>query len=182
MNRLKYFIEGVRHMKTRGTVAPTSRFTSEQMLKHIDFENAKVILELGAGDGGITKHILQRMEPDAILICFEINHDLCKDLYELSDHRLKIINDSAEYIDKYLLKYQVSEVDFIVSGIPFVMLPNELGDRILEKAHNHLRKGGRFIQFHYSLIPKKRYKQIFNKVRIEFEVRNIPPAWVFICS
>ncbi len=183
MNRWQYFLGGVKNMKTRGTIAPTSKFTSKKMLSNIRFEDAKIIVELGAGDGSITKHILSQMREDTKLISFEIDPALSGILEEnISDPRLTLINDSAEHLVQYLNKMGYTKVDYVVSGIPFVMLPEELGDRILKVSKSVLSEKGCFIQFHYSLIPKKRYKRIFNQLDIELEMRNLPPAFVYVCK
>jgi len=170
-------------MKTRGTIAPTSKFTSKKMLSNIQFQNAEIILELGAGDGSITKHILEKMNKNTKLISFEIDPGLCNILEEnISDPRLTLINDSAEHLIRYLTEMGHTTVDYIVSGIPFVMLPEELGDNILKVSKSVLSKDGYFIQFHYSLIPKKRYKRIFDQLDIKLEMRNLPPAFVYVCK
>ncbi len=182
MNRFKYFIDGIKHMKTRGTVAPTSRFTSKQMLKPINFEQTDHILELGAGDGSITKHILRRMEPHATLFSIELNDDFCKELNDLGDPRLKVLNTSAEKMVEALSAYNLSKVDYVISGLPLVNMPKKITLDILSKAKSLLKPNGYFIQFHYSLIPKKLYLQTFDEVDIRFEVRNIPPAFVFVCK
>lgn len=183
MNRWQYFLGGVKNMKTRGTIAPTSRFTSKKMLSNIQFQEAEVIVELGAGDGSITKHILSEMREDTTLISFEIDPTLCNILKEkISDKRLVLVNDSAEHLVKYLNEHGFSKADYVVSGIPFVMLPEELGDRILKTSKAVLSEDGCFIQFHYSLIPKKRYKRIFDQLDIEIEMRNLPPAFVYVCK
>ena len=182
MNRIKFFLEGVRYMRTRGSVTPTSRYTSNEMLSHIDFSRAHNIFELGSGDGKITRHILSRMGSQARLFCFEINPEFCRELREIDDPRLTIFHENAMNLDQYVEQLQLDNIDYIVSGLPFVMLPREMGDEILEKSKKALGPGGRFVQFHYSLIPKKRYIRIFDTVKISFEVRNLPPAFVFVCS
>lgn len=170
-------------MKTRGTIAPTSKFTSKKMLSNIRFEQAEIIVELGAGDGSITKHILSKMHKNTRLLSFEIDPVLCGILKEkVSDNRLTVINDSAEFLVDYLHKMGYEKADYVVSGIPFVMIPEELGDRILKAAKSILSKEGCFIQFHYSLIPKKRYKRIFDELDINLEMRNLPPAFVYVCK
>ncbi|MEM1215016.1 MAG: ribosomal RNA adenine dimethylase, partial [Bacteroidota bacterium] len=78
MNKIKFFTEGLRNMRTVGTVTPSSRFLCESMLKGIDFSKAKFLVELGAGDGVVTKHILKRMRPDARLLAFEVQPDFCE--------------------------------------------------------------------------------------------------------
>lgn len=183
MNRWKYFLGGVKNMKTRGTIAPTSKYTSKKMLSNIQFDKANIIVELGAGDGSITQYILEQMHPDAKLLSFEIDKSLCAVFEEkFDDPRLHVINDSAENVKDYLSDFGVSHADYVVSGIPFVMLPEELGDKILELSKSILKPDGRFIQFHYSTIPKKRYQRIFDEVDIKLEVRNLPPAFVFVCK
>jgi len=170
-------------MKTRGTIAPTSKYTSKKMLKNIEFEKADFIVELGAGDGSITEHILKQMHADAKLLSFEIDKSLCNTIQDkFDDPRLHLINDSAENIESYLAKYGIKKVDYVISGIPFVMLPDDLGDKILQLSKDILKPTGLFIQFHYSTIPKKRYIRIFDEVDIKLEVRNLPPAFVFVCK
>ena len=181
MNRFKYFIKGVKDFKTKGTIAPTSKYTSKRMLRNIDFSKADLLVELGAGDGSITRRILEQMHPNAKLYSFEIDPKFCEFLAKIDDPRLHIINDSAEFLTDYLKKWGVEKVDSFVSGIPFVMLPDALGDNILQQAKDALHEDGRFVQFHYSTIPKKRYKRIFDAIEIKLEVRNLPPAFVFIC-
>lgn len=170
-------------MKTRGTIAPTSKFTSKKMLSNIRFEHAEVIVELGAGDGSITKHILSKMHKNTRLISFEIDPVLCGILNEkITDNRLTLVNDSAEHLVDYLQKMGYKKVSYVVSGIPFVMIPEALGDQILKASKSVLSEDGCFIQFHYSLIPKKRYKRIFDQLDIDLEMRNLPPAFVYVCK
>ncbi|MEM6724666.1 MAG: rRNA adenine N-6-methyltransferase family protein [Bacteroidota bacterium] len=182
MNKVQFFWDSLKHIKTRGTVAPTSKFTCQQIVSHIDFKQTHVIVELGAGEGCITKHLLSHLREDAQLLCFEIDQQLCQQLRQLDDPRLIIIQDSAEHLDRYLKHFGIDQVDYIVSGIPFIVLPNALGAKIIGKAKAALRPGGRFIQFHYSPMPKKRYQEWFDQVNVGFEVRNIPPAFVFVCA
>ena len=73
MNNISFFRESIRNIKTVGTITRSSKFLCKGMVKHVDFDNAKTIVELGAGDGVITKHILRSMRKDAILLCFEVN-------------------------------------------------------------------------------------------------------------
>ncbi|MEO1435050.1 MAG: rRNA adenine N-6-methyltransferase family protein [Bacteroidota bacterium] len=181
MNKVQFFWNSLKHIKTRGTVAPTSKFTCQHIVSHINFDQTRVVVELGAGEGCITKHLLSHLRADARLFCFEIDQMLCKQLLRINDPRLIIIQDSAEHLDHYLHLHGVEAVDAIVSGIPFIVLPNDLRTTILGQAKAALRPGGRFIQFHYSPRPKKRYEEWFDEVNVGFEVRNIPPAFVFVC-
>jgi len=150
------------------------------MVKHVNYKSAKVLVELGAGDGVVTKHILRRMEKDTILLCFEVNPEFCKQLHQINDSRLVVIEDSAENLEKYLQQHNFKEVDSVISAIPFVSLPDELGLSIIGECEKFLKKGGLFVQIHYSLLAKKFYQKVFGNVSISFVPINIPPAFVLV--
>src|SRR3954447_345394 len=58
-----------------GWMLPSSSFVVRQVLKQIDWKNARVIVEYGPGIGTFTKEILRRMHPEATLIALEVNPD-----------------------------------------------------------------------------------------------------------
>ena len=70
--KFNFFKEAVKNYKTSGTVVPSSKYLANKMLKDIDFSSAKLIVELGPGNGVITHDILKKLSPDATLICFEL--------------------------------------------------------------------------------------------------------------
>lgn len=183
MTTLEFFKESLRTIRTTGTLTPSSRFLTEAMLKPIDFSKAKVIIELGAGDGVFTRQILARMRPDATLISFEINESFCDLLRNtIKDPRFHLIEDSAELITEYLHRYGFSETDYVVSGLPFVALPESLAQSIVNTCFSRLRKGGFFIQFHYSAHMRRFYRRIFGNLKLRFIPLNVPPAFVMICE
>jgi phospholipid N-methyltransferase len=182
MNAINFLLNSMRTMRTTGAIARSSKYLSREMLKSIQFNHAKVIVELGAGDGVFTHSILEKMSKDAVLFCFEINPEFHSILQKIDDPRFILINDSAEHLKKYLIQYQHKEVDYIISGIPFVALPAELSDRIIHVSRDALRKNGLFIQFHYSTLISRMYKRIFGNLHIQFVPLNLPPAFVMVCK
>lgn len=180
MSNIAFFREGIKNIKTIGSIVRSSRFLCKGMVKHVDFENAKTIIELGAGDGVITKHILKNMREDAVLLSFEVNKIFCDRLRKINDPRLVVIEDSAENLSKYVKEQNVEHVEFIVSALPFVSLPDELGVSIVNECHKYLKLDGSFIQVHYSLLTKKLYEKVFGNVDINFVPMNIPPAFVLV--
>jgi phospholipid N-methyltransferase len=151
------------------------------MVEHIDRENDKFIVEFGAGDGVITKYILEQMPKDCKLLSFEINEQLFQVLENIQDSRLIPIFDSAENIQTYLEQYGIEKVDTIISSIPFVVLPTELTIDILMLSKKYLKPGGLFVQFHYSKILKDLYRAIFGNYETKIVLLNTPPAFVFKC-
>ena len=183
MNHLDFLKESFKNLRTTGAVARSSKYLVREMLLPIDFVNAKIIVELGAGDGVLTVELLNRMSPDALLLCFEINAEFCKILRGgIDDSRFILIEDSAETLEKHLNELGFLETDYIISAIPFIALPNELVHRIVSVCHKVLKKKGLYIQYHYTSFIKKMYRQFFGNVEVEFVPLNIPPAFVMICE
>lgn len=181
MTKIEFFREGIRNIKTVGTISRSSKFLCKAVIKPVDFTKAKIIVELGAGDGVITKHILKAMRPDAQLLAFEVNDKFC-DLMRttIKDDRLHIIEDSAEKIGHYLDTIGATQADYIISAIPFVALPKAVGKKIVKQAHQHLKTGGLYMQIHYSLLAKSLYEEQFGNVDLNFVPLNVPPAFVMV--
>jgi phospholipid N-methyltransferase len=182
MSPFEFLKESFKNIRTTGAVARSSKYLVREMMRPIDFTTAKIIVELGAGDGVLTVDLLQRMSLDTVLLCFEINPEFCKILRgAIDDPRFILIEDSAEHLETYLTQYGFSSADYIVSAIPFIALPTDLVHRIVQTAHKALKQNGLYIQFHYSSRIQKMYLKFFGNVTIEFVPLNIPPAFVMIC-
>lgn len=181
MGRYAFFKESLRNFKTVGTVTRSSRYLCQAVVRNADLLNAKVVVELGAGDGVMTRHLLNAMNKDAILISFEINPAFCEQMAQIDDDRLRIINDSAEHLPEILKKYGLEQVDSVISALPFSVFPEELARTIVKISHDVLKDSGRFVQIHYSLKTRNLYREVFGNVKTSFEIRNIPPAFVLLC-
>ncbi|MEM6720517.1 MAG: rRNA adenine N-6-methyltransferase family protein [Bacteroidota bacterium] len=183
MDRLKFFREAIRDIKTSGTIVPSSRFLTKRMVKHIDFANVKVIVEFGPGNGIITKEILKRIQPHTKLIAFEINDRFFESLEKIKHSQLIIEKVSAEEISSVLKKHGFDQVDCVVSSLPFTNIPAEISDRILSNTYAAMEKNSVFVQYQYSLTYYKKLKEVFNdNVKLSFEAFNIPPAFVYIAQ
>lgn len=181
--KIDFFKEAVKNIKTSGTVVPSSRFLANNILKSIDFENAKVIVELGPGNGAITKHLLKRIKSDTKLICFEINDVFYKDLKKIKNPQLFVVNESAELIKSVVYKQGFDEVDYIVSSLPLAILPSELTHTILDNSYAILKAKGQFLQFQYSLSYYSKLKEFFGgNITLGFEPINFPPAFIYKCA
>ncbi len=182
--RLDFLRESFRNLRSTGSVAPSSRFLCRAIAEKIDPVRAKVVVELGPGDGVITHFILRRLQPDAQLLIFEINEAFVKKLHTAFQHdkRVVIIHDSAENMGRYFEEMDIQTVDYFISGIPFIMLPEVLAERITSACLHWLRTGGRFVQFHYFPLMLQFYKRIFGNMDVEVVPLNIPPALVVCCE
>lgn len=180
MGTIEFFRESIKNLKTVGTLTRSSKYLCKGLIKHVNFSSAKVIVELGAGDGVITKHILQSMAPDCKLMIFEVNDNFTEQLNEIKDDRLIVVQDSAEKLEFHLKKHAVASIDYVISAIPFVIIPKDIANSIIETCRANMNIGALFVQVHYSLMAKKLYSDVFGNVDINFVARNIPPAFVLV--
>ena len=95
MKKIDFFKESIKNIKSVGTITRSSKFLCRGMIKPVNFDQADVIVELGAGDGVITEHILKKMKKDAKLLSFEVNEKFCDQIRKIKDDRLIIVEDSA---------------------------------------------------------------------------------------
>ncbi|WP_075340607.1 class I SAM-dependent methyltransferase [Tenacibaculum agarivorans] len=182
--KFNFFKEAIATAKTSGTLVPSSRFLAEKMLKGINFSDANLIVELGAGNGAITKHILQKIQPNSHLICFEINELFYNELLKINHPQLTVLKVSAENIIEEINNRGFTSVDHIVSSLPLSIIPKEVSKKILKASYSALKNKGTFSQFQYSLDYFKKMKKIFKKenVTLHFQPLNMPPAFVYKCT
>ena len=183
-DKLLFFSAFMRYPKEIGSVVPSSKFLTEEILKNIDFKKAKYIVEYGPGTGRMTKEILKRARKDVKLLCFEINKKFYNYLRKnIKDKRLIIINDSAENVNKYIKKYNIKKIDYVISGLPFTNLNINKKYLIIKETKDTLKINGKFLVFQFFLNNFKKYLyDYFSNISIKFVPLNIPPCFVYVCE
>ena len=171
----------IKSIKTSGTITPSSKRLIRRLLAPIEFHSARCIVELGPGNGCVTRALLKRMHPDCKLICFEVNSDFVSQLSSLNDPRLRVFNACASNIREVLEQLDIVEVDHIVSSLPLALIDDDVVVDILASVKANLRDGGRFLQYQYSLKNYSDLTPIFKDVKLRFTLRNMPPAFVYEC-
>jgi len=181
--KILFFSAFLRYPKEIGSVIPSSKYLKEGIIKNIDFKNARYIAEYGPGTGCITVEILKRARKDAKILCFEINKKFCAYLRrKIRDERLIIINDSAENIKKYLKKFGIPKIDYIVSSLPFSFIPDEKKYIIIEETKNILNNNGKFVLYQNLNRLKRHLCNYFPNISIKFVPLNIPPSFIYVCG
>ena len=90
----------LRHPRMLGSVVPSSRFLISRILRQVDWERTRVVVEAGPGVGTVTTAILDRVGSDGSLFAFEMNHTFVAHLRsEIADPRLKVLHQSAAEAD-----------------------------------------------------------------------------------
>lgn len=173
----------VRNPKEVGAVVPSSKFLTRGIIKNIDFKNSKYIVEQGPGLGTMTKVILEKVNQNTNLFCFEVNKKFCNYLSKnIKDKRLRVVRVSAEKMNVYLQKFNIPKVDCVISGIPFSYFPKKKKEKIIQEIKNSLNDKGRFILYQYTNGLLRLLEAHFAKVEMKFVPLNIPPCFVYICE
>ncbi len=187
-DRAHFLAEFVRRPFHTASITPSSGHLAEAMVARANLVRAETVVELGPGTGVFTRLIVRDLAPRAQLICIEINPGLARRVAERFP-RAQVVNDSAENLGRHLRRPD-SEVDCVISGLPWVILSGEDQKRLLEPAVRALRPGGTFATFGYShaawLPAGRRFKAMlesnFSSVETSAHVwRNLPPAFVYRC-
>src|ERR1700683_5710412 len=118
-----FLIESIRSFSTTASVLPSSKHLASARLRPIDFERARVIVELGAGTGAVTLEFLQRMRPDTRLYALDINARFIEFLREtISDPRLVPLVGAAEDLGEILREQGLRKGDAIISSLGLATL------------------------------------------------------------
>ena len=165
-----------------GSVAPSSKFLTKAMLDRVDWENAKYIAELGAGTGVFTREIVKRARPDARILVFEIDPALQKLIREEHPHHEGLsLHSDAQELHRYMNDNGIKQLDFVISSLPFTVLPPRMTVKILDAVVKSLKPEGHFVAYQYSSIMKRVLKKKFAHMKTRFVMFNIPPAFVYDC-
>lgn len=166
-----------------GSVIPSSRFLVHQLLRDVDWDRARVIVELGPGVGTISRQVLRHMRPDATLVAFEINDDFVRHLNEnFADPRLRVQHRSGAEVNDALRELGLGKADYVIAGIPFSILSDEDRMAVLRNCHEALAEGGVMLVYQFSNKVRADLEKLFGRVRRMFEPRNVLPAHVFKCE
>jgi phospholipid N-methyltransferase len=173
---LRSFLDGPRRV---GAVLPTSRRTVRATLDMAPVEQARCVVELGAGTGPYTHEIVRRLGPDARLLAFELDPALASKLAaEVTDPRVEVITDSAANLEAHL---DGRRPEVIVSGLPFTSLPAAVRKDILQAARSALADGGVMLVLQYTPFMQRELERRFGSVRRRLSLLNVPPAVLFAC-
>lgn len=180
------FLKGfIKKPTTVGAIAPSSPELALKMIEDVKADENNVVLEIGCGTGAITK-FLQKMIPDRkSYIGIEIEKNFVDQLEEEFPN-LNIVCADACNSTQIIADQGLGKVSYIISGLPFVVLPKEVADGILDEVDKMMEKGCLFRTFQYAhgynLPPAKKFRQRLNERYGSVEksnliLKNIPPAY-----
>lgn len=184
-----FFSAFLRRPAEVGAIAPSSRSLARRMVAGMDLAAARCVVEYGPGTGAFTREIVDRIGPGTTFLAIEKNPDFIPVLRRRFPH-LDLVEASAEALPDLLSERGLDRADYIVSGLPYTVLPWDLVERIIAVSYRCLRHGGLFntVQYYnsYVLMPAARKFQrllhaTFDEIGHYRTLWNLPPAFVYSC-
>ena len=175
------FLRGfLKHPVMVGSIIPSSRVLIDKMLGPVDWANTRLFVEYGPGVGTFTRHVLDRLGPDATLVTIDTNPDFTSYLRKsIDDPRLVAVTGSAADVEQILAERSLGQADYVLSGLPFSTLPPGVGDAIGEATAKVIRPGGAFLVYQFNPKVRDFIKPYFERIERGFEWVNVPPATLF---
>lgn len=179
----------VAHPGAIGAVWPSSASLADAMVAGIDWRGVDAVLEYGPGTGAFTAQILAAMRPEARLLAIEQNAELAE-VMRSKFPQVTVVEDSVEQVRAICDQHGITEVQAIVSALPWAAFPEARQTRLLEAMMTVLSPAGEFATFAYPqglLVPagrrfRRKLSEFFPSVEKSPTVfRNFPPAFVYRC-
>lgn len=177
-----FFQEFLRAPRTVASVIPSSPFAERRVVSSANAGQAQLVVEFGAGTGGITRALLKTMSPAAQLLVIERTGRFVGSLEKIGDTRLTVAHDCASSIVRQLQERELGLADAVVSGIPFSTLPRPLCTEIMAGIYASLRPGGRFVAYQFTDRVADYARPLLGPPQVQHELLNVPPLRVFTWS
>ncbi|MEP2989807.1 MAG: methyltransferase domain-containing protein [Parasphingorhabdus sp.] len=175
------FFKGfLKHPVMVGSIIPSSDITVKKMLAPVNWEECNLFVEYGPGVGTFCRPVLERMKPDAALVVIDLNPDFIEYLGKtIHDNRFFPIHGSAADVQQIISDLGHEKADYILSGLPFSTLPDNLGPKIAQETYDAIRPGGAFLV--YQFVKKARdYMAVhFDRIDNGYSLWNILPCHLF---
>lgn len=175
------FLRGfIAHPEQVGSVIPSSHVLEQRLVRSAQIARARCVVELGPGTGGTTRAFLRAMPAGAQLLAIELNEEFAARLRaSIRDPRLTVIQDSAEFIARFLAEHRLAAPEAVISGIPFSTMPHAVADRIAAEIARVLAPGGRFVAYQVRAHVAGYATPHLGTPRKDWEFINLPPVRVF---
>jgi ornithine lipid N-methyltransferase len=185
MNDFSLFLgKFLRHGTAIASLAPSSRWLSRTTVRNVAWDRARVVVELGAGTGPITRVLVQKAPPECRLVVLERDHDFAEILRDRYAGRTNcdVVEGDVRDLAAILSDRGIEQTDYIISGLPVPSFPKELQRDLFRQVKRLLAPEGTFNQItEMPLVYWRFYRRFFDEVAFAFEPRNFPPAGAYFC-
>lgn len=191
MNENIQFLQAfLKNPGTVGSITPSSPELARRMVAGIRPDENNVVLELGVGTGAITKFLQGKVPNEDSYLGIELDRDLVRTLTR-NYPDMRIVRGNALQAAEIHKRSGLGKVGTIICCLPFVSMPNEVGENILLQIDKFMQKGCTFRTFQYahgyyfpSAIKLREFmRDRYGKTkRSPLIVKNVPPAYTLTWS
>jgi phospholipid N-methyltransferase len=174
-----FTLNALKNFKQTGSLFRSSKYLAEKLVKPLDSSKPINIIELGAGDGIITKHILNKINNVSKLHSFEINENFIFKLNKIKDDRLVIHNACVSNLKN---TFSENEIDYVISSLPLANIKHDFKEELIQNIKHILKPEGLLIQYQYAKTDLKFLKYNFPKTNTSLCIQNLPPAFIYECT
>lgn len=174
----------MRNPRSVGAIAPSSVQLARKVSQYVT--PGSRVIELGPGTGVVTRELLARTGEGGALLAVDTDRAFVERIRRAWPE-IDCVCASAETLPALAAERGWIDVDHIVSGLPFAVLPAATTRLIVDGVHSLLRCGGTFTTFQYAhsfRLPQSVAfrRQLSERLACEptsqLVVRNVPPALV----
>ncbi len=174
----------LRHGTAIASLAPSSPWLSRTTVRNVDWSRARVLVELGAGTGPITRVIADRARPDCKVIVLERDPDfarLLRDRFQ-TPANFEIIEGDVRDLAGMLADRGIGQVDHVISGLPVPSFPKDLQRDLFRVVGEVMAPDATFNQItELPWVYWRFYRRVFEDVQFAFQPLNFPPAGAYFC-
>ncbi|GAB0175036.1 MAG: rRNA adenine N-6-methyltransferase family protein [Candidatus Altimarinota bacterium] len=165
--------------KNIGYGLPSSSFLISRMLRYVEWDGVKQVVELGGGTGVMTRAILEKKNDSTHLTSCEIEKDRYEGLRKYHNNHTSIVHLDAEAC---LNSFPREGVDIVISTLPLGSMNPIHAREILVAISRALKNDGLYIQYQYFGTNKEDIEKLFYIIKNDWEPINFPPAFIYICK
>ena len=179
------FLGGLmRNPRNVGAIAPSSAQLARRVAQHVT--PGSRVIELGPGTGVVTRELIARTGGTGTLLAVDTDRTFVERIRRAWPE-IDCVCASAETLPLLAAERGWADVDHIVSGLPFAVLPAATTKLIVDGVEKLLRRGGTFTTFQYahtfrlpqaSSFRRQVSAQLACEPTSQLVVRNVPPALV----
>lgn len=177
-----FFKEFIFNTKEVGSIIPSSSFLTKKIISNINFEDAKVIIELGSGTGVFSDKIVKNKKKETLFLLFEVNevfYNLLLNRYSIFEN-VFVFREKAENLNKILETLNIFNIDYVVSGLPLLNFQKDNRKLIFNNINKYLKCT--CILFQYTRVLENEFSENYKILKRERVYLNFPPAYVYLLS
>jgi len=183
-SNLLFLRKFLRHGTGIASVWPSSKSLARATIKEVDWDRARVIVELGAGTGAITEEVVARLRPRTKFLAIERDADFVRVLRQRFSGlpNVEIVHADVREIEPILRARRVTKVDYFLSGLPTPLLPEAVRGQMLAGVRKYMSPHGVYSNItEIPLLHRRHYRGWFADVEFQFVPVNMPPGGVYHC-